>query len=296
MVKVIAAVALLIPLSSWHCAAESKKAKYVKVDNLPFVWPNSDSEASRITKSQVISLLRSITEAMLGAGEGEWEDVETFTFVTLDDSGLYLVAVSDSSPAKWFHEMQVVKCQGNTCSSSWIESTPPNDLNRQIVALSQDGKHQVLGWKSLRSGGSQSEHNFLYIYGISDGKVEDESAKYPEYYRVKVLPSYTKEAQELTPNEHYTEEMVEKDRAKLLYAQEDVERRVFGDRMAGLSDAKQWEQSSDEDIKDLAIQTFEKIDSPEADAGLKRMSQSESKNIGQRAQEALARKASKTTP
>ena len=47
MVRLIAAAALLMPLSSLHCAAESQKAKYVKVESLPFAWPNSDSEASR---------------------------------------------------------------------------------------------------------------------------------------------------------------------------------------------------------------------------------------------------------
>jgi len=124
----------------------------------------------------------------------------------------------------------------------------------------------------------------------------DESARYPEYYRTKVLPDYTKEAQELTPNEHYTEQMLEKDRAELLYAQHDVERRVFGERAAGLSDARQWEQSGNEDIRTLAVKSYEKIDSPEAEEGLKRMSQSDSTWTRKRAQQALATKASKAAP
>jgi hypothetical protein len=66
--------------------------------------------------------------------------------------------------------------------------------------------------------------------------------------------------------------------------------------MAGMSEAREWEQAADDDVKSLAIKTYEQIDSPEADDGLKRMSLSKSKFLGQRAQEALARKASKIAP
>jgi hypothetical protein len=98
-----------------------------------------------------------------------------------------------------------------------------------VSIRSRDGNF----WRAERKGA----RNLLYIYGMSDGWVEDESAKYPEYYRAKVLPDYVKEAQGLSPDGLNTKEMIEKSRANLLYAQHDVERRVFGDRMAGLSHA-----------------------------------------------------------
>jgi hypothetical protein len=108
-----------------------------------------------------------------------------------------------------------------------------------------------------------------------------------------VLPDYVKEARELTPNEHYTQEMMERDRAVLLFDQHDVERRVFGERVAGLSDGRVWEQSKNDEIRSLAVKTYELVDSPEGEAGLKRMMQSESKWVSERAREALAKRSIK---
>ena len=63
--------------------------------------------------------------------------------------------------------------------------------------------------------------------------------------------------------------------------------------MAGLSDAQQWEKSTNEEIQELAVMTYEKVDSPEAEAGLKRMSQSDSPRVRNHVQDALSRRALK---
>jgi hypothetical protein len=273
-------------------AIGERKTRNVAVDNLPFTWPSGDEEASLITKQQVSSLLKSIATQMVGPEFAEREQVESYKFVNMDLGGMYLVAVEDAA-STWFQEIDIIRCQRGACTYSAIHSEPENDLNRQVLSLRGDGRYQILGWESIDPN---RERDLLYIYGVSDGKLKDESANYPEYYRAEVLPNYAKEAQELTPNEHYTQEMMEKDRAKLVYAQHDVERRIFGERAAGLSDAKLWEQSKNEDIRTLAVRSYEAIDSPEAEAGLKRMSMSESRWVSQRAQEALARKVAKAAP
>ena len=288
MIRAVAVAASLASFALGSCLAQD--AWNGTIARVPFAWPTSDKEASLITKHEVLSLVRSIATKMLDSEFAEREQIESYKFVNMDGGGLHLVVVEDAA-STWFQEVDIIRCQVGTCTYSAIHSEPENDLNRQLLSLSGDGRYQLLTWESINPN---RERDLLRIYGISDGKLVDKSARYPEYYRTKVLPDYTKAAQELTPNEHYTEQMLEKDRAELLYAQHDVERRVFGERAAGLSDARQWEQSGNEDIRTLAVKSYEKIDSPEAEEGLKRMSQSDSTWTRERAQQALARKAAKT--
>lgn len=223
------------------------------------------------------------------------EDVNSYIFPKLDDGPLYLLAVADASPMKWFQDIAIVRCDGLPCASKWVHSEPPNDLNRQILDLNKDGKHQVLVKRCACPSGEQQGGDLVYVYGVLNGQIINESATYPEFHRTVVLPGLAAKMRDATPDELNSQGEVEKRIAGLQYAQHDVERRVFGDGMAGLSDAQQWERATDDVIKALAVETYEQIDSPEADAALKRMSLLKSNYLGQRAQEELARKASKTT-
>ena len=128
-----------------------------------------------------------------------------------------------------------------------------------------------------------------YVYEVSNSKVIDASKKYPEYFKPWLSPIHRS-----VPNQWNTQEMIDEGYTESLFERNDIERRVFGKLTAGLSDALQWEHSKDTAILHLAIDTFEEIDSPEADAGLKRIALSDSPYIRMEAQDAIARKALKS--
>jgi hypothetical protein len=122
------------------------------------------------------------------------------------------------------------------------------------------------------------------------GQVEDESSKFPEFYRTKVFPELVKEARELAPDGLFSKEDIEEARASYVYAIREMEHRVLRHRTAGLADARGWEKSSNEGIRLFAIYTYQEIESPEADAGLIRLSRSKSKLTRQWAQDTIALK------
>lgn len=105
-----------------------------------------------------------------------------------------------------------------------------------------------------------------------------------------MFPELDKEARELAPNEWLSKEDIEEARTSYLYTIREMERRVLGDRTAGLTDAQVWEQSSNEGVRLYAIYTYQEIDSPKADAGLIRLSLSESKLTSQWARDTIALK------
>ena len=276
-----------------------RKSPEVTISTSPFAWPKDEVQAAKITKQQIVALLLEIDKSVaITRGESIsnlFEDVESYRFASLDDGALYLLAVADASPMKWFQDIAVIRCYGTVCSSEWIHSEPPNDLNRQLLDLNHDGRHQMIVKKCICPGGERESGELLHIYSASGGKIADQSANYPEFYKTTVLPSLAARVQEAKPDELNSEDNVEKQKARLTYAQLEVERRVLGDRTAGLSEARKWEQSTDEDIKSLAVRTYEEVDAPEAAEGLRRMSQMNSPKIRQKAEDALSRKALKTT-
>ena len=82
-----------------------------------------------------------------------------------------------------------------------------------------------------------------------------------------------------------------KAKAEIAFASRDYDRRILGLTTAGLSEARQWAFSPDEDTQRLAIRTLQEVDSPDADAILKRMAQDANKRIADYAKFALDRKA-----
>lgn len=256
----------------------------VEVAHLPFSWPQNKRLAGRITKQRIVSLLIEIDKISGEDPSNMRNDVESYTFATLDNGPLYLLATRDAG-STWFQYIDVIRCEKHMCYVTTLHSEPEIDLNKQLLDLNKDGRHQILAEECVCPEAEREAGLLPYVYEVSNNQVRDASAKYPEFFRPRLSPIPLD-----TPNELNSQKMIDERHAELVFAQRDIERRVFGKQAAGLSDALQWEQSKSTKIKFLAIDIFEKIDSPEAEAGLERLSQSDSSYVRQRVQDALARK------
>ena len=266
----------------------------VTLDRIPFRWPDDVNAASKIGNAEVVRLLSDIfpvdPENDPPSYTNHDQEIGDYTFATFDDGPPFLIAATDTARSTWIQEATLVRCHGLTCSFAVIRSDML-DFREQLLDLKKDGTHQILVAESYsvgpRGGPGGRE---LYIFGVSKGRVEDESSKFPEFYRTKVFPDLDKEARELAPNEWLTKGKIEEARASYLYTIREMERRVLRDRTAGLTDAQVWEQSSNEGIRLYAVYTYQDIDSPEADAGLIRLSLSKSKLTSQCARDTIALK------
>jgi len=269
--------------------AHDKSANEVNIDNLAFKWPQDLKQARLITKKQVVSLINSV-----GYPYSKSVDVEQYEFSVFGDGGIYLVVATNDPETGWFQYIWVIQCHGTSCSTIDFDSAPPIDLNRQIVDLRKDGRHQIVVRECvcLNDDGRQ-EGQIAHVYEIADGHAKDVSEQYPEYFRSVVLADIAKNLDSVTQDDQRSDVKTKELKAKLLYAQHDAERRVFGDKTAGFSDAQQWEQSNDDVIRRLAVRTYEKIDSPEAETALHRMADTQSGLLKEEIQQSLTRKAAK---
>jgi hypothetical protein len=212
------------------------------------------------------------------------EDVESYLFTTFDSGPLYLVATTDAG-STWFQYINVIRCEKRTCYGTSIHSDPPIDLEKQLLDLNKDGRHQILAEECLCLIQAHEGGILPYVLEVSHNEVKDSSARYPDFFKPRLVPIPSD-----VPNQWNSQDMLDDWHAEAVYAQHDIERRVFGKRDAGLSDALRWEQSKSVTIRTLAIYTFEAIDSAQADTGLQRLSQSDSSYIRMKAQDAIARK------
>jgi hypothetical protein len=266
----------------------------VTLERIPFEWPDDVKGASKIGNPEVVRLLSDIFPVAPENDPPSYtnhdQEVGDYTFATFDDGPPFLIAATDTARSTWIQEATLVRCSGLTCSFAVIHSDMP-DFREQILDLKKDGTHQILVAESYSVGprggpGGRS----LYIFGVSKGQVEDESSKFPEFYRTKLFPELDKEARELAPNEWLSKGMIEQARASYVYTIREMERRVLGDRTAGLTDAQVWEQSRNEGVRLYAVYTYQEIESPKADAGLIRLSRSGSKLTSEWARDAIALK------
>lgn len=269
----------------------------VTLDRMPFEWPDDANAASKIGNREVIRLLSDIfpvdPENDRPSYTNHDQEVASYTFASFDDGPPFLVAETDTARSTWIREATLVRCYGLTCSFAVIHSDEVTscDLRDQILDLKKDGTHRMLATDAIWLGGARGYGGrSVYILGVSKGQVEDESSKFPEFYRTKVFPEIDKEVREILPDERLSKEESEEVRAGYIYMRREMERRVLGDRTAGLTDAREWEQSSNEGVRLYAIRTYQEIDSPEADAGLIRLSLSKSKLTSQWAHDAIVLK------
>ncbi|HEY6375668.1 MAG TPA: hypothetical protein VIX90_09110 [Edaphobacter sp.] len=261
----------------------------VTLKELPFSWPRNQHEASQIPKQKIVSLVTGAENAAQSDSgydpdpNGMRQDVESYVFTTFDSGPLYLVATTDDG-STWFQYINVIRCEKRTCYGTEIHSDAV-DLEKQLLDLKKDGRHQILVEECLCLIHAHEEGLLPYVLEVSHNEVKDSSARYPDFFKPRLLPIPPD-----VPNQWNSQDMIDDWRAEAVYAQHDIERRVFGKRDAGLSDALQWEQSKSTVIKSLAISTFEAIDAPQADTGLQRLSQSDSPYMRMKAQDAIARK------
>ena len=259
----------------------------VTLKELPFSWPRNQHEASKIPKQKIVSLVTGAENAAQSDSEydpnGMREDVESYVFTRFDSGPLYLVATTDGG-STWFQYINVIRCEKQTCYGTSIHSDAV-DLEKQLLDLNKDGRHQILAEECLCLIHAHEEGILPYVLEVSHNEVKDSSARYPDFFKPRLLPIPSD-----IPNKWNSQDMIDDWNAEAVYAQHDIERRVFGKRDAGLSDALQWERSKSIVIKALAIYTFEAVDAAQADIGLQRLSQSDSPYIRKQAQDAIARK------
>ncbi|WP_263419294.1 hypothetical protein [Terriglobus albidus] len=290
---ILAAAAFGLMLLPEALAAEDNLIReiHVSVPRVPFAWPETTSGIT-ITKVQVTDLLRAVDrEAALKdplLDDGGDLSVESYQFTKLDDGAPFLVAVTDSSPARRYDEISLLRCVGVECELSTLKSEAPIDLNRQIVTADQGGKKEILIKRCVCLNGEIAPGILGFLYGVEDGKVRDVSASHREYFQSSVLPDVAAKMAKIRTSALEPER--DQKLNEYIYAQREMERRVLGDHLAGLTEAQQWETSPDEDVQALAVATFEKLDSPSADTALERIAKRGSLRIRERAQQALSKR------
>jgi hypothetical protein len=260
----------------------------VQVASIPFVWPTTAAEASRITKGQILQLFQEM-DTVVG---GKTYSLGSYMFAKLDGKSFYLIATPDASGRELYYSIDIVMCIGITCRLDIRESDGPHDLAREIIDPDGDG-HYVLLTKELvgQYRGTATKPIYIYkIHRIEDGRVVDVSAQYRALYDSKIVPAM--KANEATVLSRYAanENEMKEAQAEIDYAYREYERRIRGENEAGLAEARQWAVDSDPRIQELAVATLADMNSAEAKGILQQMVNNPNAYIQSRAKSELERK------
>lgn len=114
------------------------------------------------------------------------EGVESFVFTTFDSGPLYLVATTDGGPT-WFPYINVIRCEKRTCYGTSIHSDAV-DLDKQLLDLKKDGRHQILAEECLCLIHAHERGILPYVLEVSHNEVRDSSARYPDFFKPRLLP------------------------------------------------------------------------------------------------------------
>ena len=148
-------------------------------------WPQTPRQlavANRLPLKAVASALRSSSS---GPGAVP-NNLYGFRFAYLERGRVYLVT-SMGTRYGWLGTLEPVG-DGKFQSTS-LPAMPNGSLATSVVDLRGDGVDEVIGLTPVTYRGAFGDPIYWYtIYAFHDGKPEDVSAQFPEFYQTNVLP------------------------------------------------------------------------------------------------------------
>lgn len=295
MEKKIAILLLLTVFFSVSAIAQTQLVtRTVDLRSLPLRWPDTDKEASQITRAQVLTLYRELDSAINDQLDDDQEtaSIDNYIFAKLDGKSMYLIALPDSSGRDLYYYVEVIQCKGLTCTATLAASDPPHNLAREVLDITGNGQFEIVARTAVSGYGTTSKPIYTYsVYTVNDEHLVDASSQYQDFFETRIKPKMKATEAKMLAADAGDETELNETRAEIAYAGRDYERRVLGNTQAGLDEARQWASSSDERIQHLAIATFGAIDTPEAEAALAMMSNTPNQHIGNEVQYQLDRKA-----
>ena len=256
-----------------------------------FPWPATLGEAQlsdRVERARVESFLNSakpIGVPDLRVGE--------FRFTPLEGARFCLVATIDTSGREMFFALAVVYQSGRDgFRMTVLPSAPPHLLGAELIDITGEGVCEVVT-KELAGGyeGTQTLPLYWYsVFRVKDGVPRDESAKYRQFYAHRLLPELEFMSNLLVPVSPAPKGIAAHAHAEAQFLREKYERRIEGNRTAGIDDAVQWARSDDPRLQMLAVQTLQDIDIPAAVDALEKLKNTKDLVVSQAAANALQSK------
>jgi hypothetical protein len=243
----------------------------------PFVWPSTLAEVSNsnITQTKVLRFLKDLDRDNVPQ---MLTDIQSFRFVPLEKNKFYLVAVVDAGGNGLFGNLEIVRCDGAACIVG-VELSVAGDLETDLVDVDRYGVFEVItkespGFRTLSTYGYPP---FIYaIKSLIRGELVDVSAKYSDYFNSHILARMEADRRAIEADIARVDTSPavlsnQRLRVELQYIQDDYDRRVLGEKTAGLDNALTWARSDDEGLREFGVQALEPIDSSIAAAELLRI-------------------------
>jgi hypothetical protein len=169
-----------------------------------------------------------------------------------------------------------------------LTSAAPHLLGTDLVDMGGDGAYELI--MPELAGGYQGAGSLpLYWYSIfrvEDSIPKEVSASYPAFYVDRLL-QYVGLIQSLADQVAPGSIIAVEAQAKARFLKAKYDRRIVGDRTAGIDDAIRWASADNPTLEMLAIESFRDINGPKAIAELKKLSQAKDYAVAQAAANAL---------
>jgi hypothetical protein len=286
MIRYVALMLFLVCLTN---AASAQNARLLTASSRTISWPKTPSEIIR-ANSYPKEQIEGFVNALLAGTGGPSASCQEFRFVPMEASKVHLIATADFSGRGFYFWVLVISPQKGAYEYLDIQSDGPHFLAQEVIDINGDGlyevvaKHLVGGYE----GAATLPVYWLSILKVQDGRVVDVSKMYPDFYKRIVLPEVS-----FMTNVLNSASRVGKGETSILLAEyrfvyARVQRRIFGQKNAGLEEAIQWSESKATKLQELAIDALREIENPLSVQKLKQLTLSQNPDVARRAKQALA--------
>lgn len=238
-------------------------------------WPETPVElaaANRMPPRAIASFLGSTVAVPGKTGGGLYG----FRFAYLEPHRVYLVVGGLTRAGVWLITLQPVG--GGKYRQTLLNHFINGSVAASLVDLRGDGVDEVISLRLVDDRGSATAPIYWYtIYQFHDGKPENVSAQFPEYYRDVVLPplAYLENvfywmktnvpAKSLQSNPGLLGRGTpDVELAEIGFVRLKYQHVILGHKNAGLQRALRWAQSSNSDIAVLGVRSLAEMTAPQA--------------------------------
>jgi hypothetical protein len=237
-------------------------------------WPHSTADvpnANKIPLENIESFLDSLRDI---TGK-----IQEFRFVPIEADRIALAATFDVN-GRGFYAIEIVFPEGNKFRTTIFGSANDDHfLPMEVIDLDGDGFFEVLSKKTVLSyRGAGTDPIYWYdIYKFQSGVPHEVDAKFPKFYGNGAQPHLGYISDLLYKAKE--PKVFELQQAQIEFVRQKFNRKILGDKNAGLQEALKWAISANRYIQELAINTFQEIPCSESLKQLDRLSQSKDSNI-----------------
>jgi hypothetical protein len=230
-----------------------------------------------MTRAAVLNLLMNTGLVDLSAVKSG-EDLYEYRFVQLQRGKLFLVAVVNSGGNVDFHLLAAIRCDGRICTLDDVEFSPPIELSKCLISISNNGVYQILAEDRFAALNDSPVSSFE-IYEMSDDGIRDASAKYRGWYKEHVYPKLVAQKEEV---DHPTEINAVRSAyygAAAQYVLDEYRERVLGVKDAALTHALEWADSPYSEVHLVALTAIRGRESKVVDQVLDALEKSSAESI-----------------